>query len=35
MYDVGYSDRKAFGTIFNKLVGMTPSNYKMKFSADK
>ena len=32
MYDLGYSDRKAFGSIFNKYAGMTPSLYKMKFN---
>lgn len=32
MYEVGYIDVKAFRTIFKKVVGLTPSEYKNKFS---
>ena len=34
MYDVGYSDRQAFRTVFSKIVGMTPSEYRKKFNKD-
>jgi len=32
MYSVGYSDVKAFRNIFKKVAGLTPKEYKMKFS---
>jgi len=32
MYDVGYSDIKAFRTIFKKVAGITPWDYKNKFA---
>lgn len=32
MYEVGYLDVKAFRSIFKKVVGLTPSEYKGKFS---
>ncbi len=32
MYSVGYSDTKAFRTIFKKITGLTPSEYKTRFS---
>ena len=32
MYEVGYVDVKAFRNIFKKVVGLTPSEYKTKFS---
>ncbi len=32
MYSVGYSDIKSFRTIFKKVTGLTPLEYKMKFS---
>jgi YesN/AraC family two-component response regulator len=32
MYDVGYSDVKAFRTIFKKVAGITPWGYKNKFA---
>jgi len=32
MYAVGYTDMKAFRTIFKKVTGITPVEYKMKFS---
>ena len=32
MYSVGYVDVKAFRTIFKKVAGLTPMEYKAKFS---
>jgi len=32
MYEVGYTDVKAFRNIFKKVAGITPSEYKTKFS---
>lgn len=32
MYSVGYIDIKAFRTIFKKVAGLTPTDYKAKFS---
>ena len=32
MYSVGYSDIKAFRNIFKKVTGLTPTEYKLKFS---
>ena len=32
MYSVGYSDAKAFRTTFKKIAGLTPIEYKTKFS---
>ena len=32
MYDVGYTDVKAFRTIFKKIAGITPWEYRVKFS---
>jgi transcriptional regulator GlxA family with amidase domain len=34
MYSVGYVDVKAFRTIFKKVAGVTPLEYKSKFSQD-
>jgi len=31
MYDVGYSDNKAFRTTFKKITGMTPIEYRSKY----
>ncbi len=31
MYDVGYSDSKAFRKLFKRIVGLTPRAYKKKF----
>lgn len=31
MYDVGYSDKKAFRTVFIKIAGMTPADYRKRF----
>jgi transcriptional regulator GlxA family with amidase domain len=35
MYEVGYVDTKAFRNIFKKVVGLTPSEYKTKFSQSR
>ncbi len=32
MYDVGYSDNKAFRDVFKKITGLTPVEYRNKFS---
>ena len=32
MYDVGYSDTKAFRTMFKKITGISPLDYKNKYS---
>ncbi len=32
MYDVGYSDTKAFRTVFMRITGMTPQQYKRRFN---
>ncbi|WP_369679189.1 GlxA family transcriptional regulator [Siphonobacter sp. BAB-5385] len=32
MYDVGYSDTKAFRVIFKKTTGMTPLDYRNKYN---
>ncbi|MGV3765682.1 MAG: GlxA family transcriptional regulator [Chitinophagaceae bacterium] len=34
MYDVGYSDMKAFRTIFRKTTGLSPVAYKNKYNKD-
>lgn len=34
MYDVGYSDTKAFRTIFKKITGLTPIEYRNKYNID-
>ena len=31
MYDVGYTDTKAFRTIFKKITGLTPIEYRNKY----
>lgn len=31
MYDVGYSDIKAFRNIFKKTTGVTPLDYRKKY----
>ena len=33
MYDVGYSDVKAFRKIFKKITGLSPFDYKRKYTA--
>lgn len=32
MYDVGYSDTKAFRTMFKKITGLSPMDYKNKYN---
>ena len=32
MYDVGYTDTKAFRTIFKKVTGLTPVEYRNKYN---
>lgn len=34
MYEVGYSDVKAFRTVFKKLTGLSPVDYKHKYSKE-
>lgn len=33
MYDVGYSDSKAFRTVFRKITGLSPIEYRNKYNA--
>ena len=32
MYDVGYTDNKAFRTMFKKITGLSPLDYKNKYN---
>jgi transcriptional regulator GlxA family with amidase domain len=32
MYDVGYSDNKAFRTVFKKIAGLSPVDYRHKYN---
>lgn len=34
MYDVGYSDTKAFRTVFKKLTGLSPIDYRNKYNKE-
>jgi transcriptional regulator GlxA family with amidase domain len=34
MYEVGYADTKAFRTIFKKITGMSPINYKNRYNKE-
>jgi transcriptional regulator GlxA family with amidase domain len=34
MYDVGYSDVKAFRTIFKKITGLSPIEYRNKYNKE-
>lgn len=34
MYEVGYSDTKAFRTVFKKITGLSPIDYKNKYNKD-
>jgi transcriptional regulator GlxA family with amidase domain len=34
MYDVGYSDTKAFRTVFKKITGMSPMGYRNKYNKE-
>jgi YesN/AraC family two-component response regulator len=33
MYDVGYSDVKAFREVFRKITGMSPVEYRTKYNS--
>ncbi len=35
MFDVGYTDTKAFRTIFKKITGLTPVEYRNKYNKQK
>lgn len=35
MYDVGYTDTKAFRTVFKKVTGLTPVEYRNKYSKEE
>ncbi len=35
MFDVGYSDVKAFREVFKKITGLTPVSYKNKYSKER
>jgi len=34
MYDVGYSDTKAFRTVFKKVTGLSPMDYRNKYNRE-
>ncbi len=34
MYEVGYSDVKAFREVFRKITGMTPLEYRNKYNRE-
>jgi len=34
MYEVGYSDNKAFRTIFRKITGLSPAEYRNKYNRE-
>ncbi len=34
MYDVGYSDTKAFRTVFRKITGLSPIEYRSKYNKE-
>jgi YesN/AraC family two-component response regulator len=34
MYDVGYSDLKAFREIFRKITGISPLEYRNKYNKE-
>ena len=34
MYEVGYSDTKAFRTIFKRITGLSPINYRNKYNKE-
>lgn len=35
MYDVGYTDMKAFREVFRKITGLTPLDYRSKYNREK
>ena len=34
MFDVGYTDSKAFRNVFKKITGLTPIEYRNKYNKD-
>jgi YesN/AraC family two-component response regulator len=34
MYSVGYSDSKAFRTMFKKITGLSPIDYRNKYNRE-
>ncbi|MBD0277863.1 MAG: AraC family transcriptional regulator, partial [Flavisolibacter sp.] len=34
MYDVGYTDTKAFRDVFKKITGMSPVDYRNKYNKE-
>jgi YesN/AraC family two-component response regulator len=34
MYSVGYSDSKAFRTMFKKITGLSPVSYRNKYNRE-
>jgi len=34
MYDVGYSDVKAFREVFRKITGMSPLEYRSRYNKE-
>jgi len=34
MYDVGYTDVKTFSTVFKKITGLSPIDYKYRYNRD-
>jgi len=34
MYDVGYSDEKAFREVFRKITGMSPLEYRERYNKE-
>lgn len=34
MYEVGYSDTKAFRTVFKRITGLSPADYKSRYNKD-
>jgi YesN/AraC family two-component response regulator len=34
MYSVGYSDGKAFRTMFKKITGLSPVSYRNKYNRE-
>ncbi|WP_317132434.1 AraC family transcriptional regulator [Mucilaginibacter metallidurans] len=34
MYDVGYTDAKAFRTVFKKITGLSPIDYRNKYNKE-
>jgi YesN/AraC family two-component response regulator len=34
MFEVGYSDAKAFREVFRKITGMSPSEYRERYNKE-